>query len=152
MVLLFTQHYTRSARLHSLLPLNNKNKTKHRFLIDKLCFNTYHIRQGVRTGTEPWVGPVTCSDKKIQIKINAPQAPKAPQLVFPPCGESRVAERSISSSQHKLPRPRTRTSTSGKYTRIWHAGSSTTKLDFDIYNHQKQVFHWQWYKYQRGGG
>ena len=114
----YSHSTTRSAHLLSLLPLNIKNKTKHRLLIDKLCFNTYHIRHGVRTWTELWVGPVTCSDKNYKIKINAPKAPKAPQLVFRPCGEFRVAERSIPSSQHKLPRPRTLTLTYGKCKRI----------------------------------
>ena len=53
-----TRHFylhstTRSAHPHALLPLNNKIKTKHRLLTDKLGFNTHHIRQGVRTGVEP---------------------------------------------------------------------------------------------------
>jgi hypothetical protein len=81
-------------------------------------------------------------------KNNAPQAPKAPQVVFSPSGESRVAGRSVSSPQDKPLNSITQTLTSGKSTRILHAPSSTIKLAFDIYNHQKQAIDWKWHKYQ----
>jgi hypothetical protein len=92
--------------------------------------------------------PFSAHAKQNKINIYAPKAPRAPQVVFCPSGESAGAGRSTSSPQDNPPHSSTWRLTPGRYVWISHATSSKTKLVFKVYNHQKQAIHWQWHKYQ----
>lgn len=99
-------------------------------------------------GQDHGFDPIRRSYKTKQNKINAPKAPRAPQVVFCLSGRSAGAGRSASSPQDNPPHSSTWRLTPGRYVWISHAASSKTKLVFKVYNHQKQAIHWQWHKYQ----
>ena len=92
--------------------------------------------------------PFGAHTKQSKTKMNAPKAPRAPQVVFCLSGRSAGAGRSDSSPQDNPPHSSTCRLTPGRYVWISHSASSKTKLVFKVYNHQKQAIHWQWHKYQ----